>query len=284
MSSAEEHFRGVAEDRALLRLTTARPAELASAIGPDLHPGYSAGLVAADDVADAFRVDAGAPELELAVAIAAEFRAPSGLGISADRLPSAVVERAPAHHDSEGPASSRGGARTAESDGRTPRLVAVPDLHPEPPAVAVPVDAALWLEIGALIPEVARRRRQPGRRRRDDRAVLEGILHVLATGIGWRELPQDLGCGSGVTCWRRLREWVDGGTWAVVEPPLRAALGPACGVDWDRPWAGTGRSPVGTGATRPTPSGADPTGVTQDPGATPRAVARRLSWAGPSRV
>lgn len=141
---------------------------------------------------------------------------------------------------------------------------------------AVPVDAALWLEVGALIPEVARRRRQPGRRRRDDRAVLEGILHVLATGISWRELPQELGCGSGVTCWRRLREWVEGGTWAVVEPRLRAALGPDCGVAWDRAWAGTGRSTVGT------PDAEGRAAATRDPGTTPAAVARRVAWCGPS--
>lgn len=168
-------------------------------------------------------------------------------------------------------------AELAAVDGRGSHLSAVPDLGPRP---AVPVDAGLWLEIGALIPEVARRRRQPGRRRRDDRAVLEGILHVLATGIGWRELPQELGCGSGVTCWRRLREWVDGGTWAVVEPALRAALGPAVPVDWERPWAGTSRPAVAaTGATGP-----HATRPALDPGATPEAVARRLAWAGPSMV
>jgi transposase len=34
-----------------------------------------------------------------------------------------------------------------------------------------------------------------------------GILFVLKTGIAWADLPAELGCGSGVTCWRRLREW-----------------------------------------------------------------------------
>jgi transposase len=173
-------------------------------------------------------------------------------------------------------------AQLSSAEGRGLRLAVVPDPGPRP---AVPVDAALWLEVGALIPEVARRRRQPGRRRRDDRAVLEGILHVLATGIGWRELPQELGCGSGVTCWRRLREWVDGGTWATVEPVLRAALGPA-DVDWERPWAGIGRPEAGVAVG----AAASPAGAVRgaaagnDPGATDHATARRRAWVGPSLV
>ncbi len=30
---------------------------------------------------------------------------------------------------------------------------------------------------------------------------------MLQTGTAWELLPQDLGCGSGMTCWRRLRDW-----------------------------------------------------------------------------
>ena len=37
-----------------------------------------------------------------------------------------------------------------------------------------------------------------------DRAVLAGIVFVLRRGLRWRDLPRELGCGSGVTCWRRL--------------------------------------------------------------------------------
>lgn len=41
----------------------------------------------------------------------------------------------------------------------------------------------------------------------DDRLMLQGILFVLFTGIGWEDLPQELGFGSGMTCWRRVRDW-----------------------------------------------------------------------------
>ena len=228
-----------AEDHALTRLTTARPAELVSALGPRLSAAVSAGLVSV-------------PE---------EITPATSAGLAAAGLADLTPRGAP-------------GALAG------PHLSVVPD--PAPAArhgvrPAVPVDAALWLEVGALIPEVARRRRQPGRRRRDDRAVLEGILHVLATGIGWRELPQGLGCGSGVTCWRRLREWVDGGTWSAIEPRLRAALGARATIDWDRAWGGGGRGPATAAATS---AGRSP--GTRDPGATPAAVARRRAWSGPS--
>jgi transposase len=45
-----------------------------------------------------------------------------------------------------------------------------------------------------------------GRPRIDDRAALTGILFVLKTGIQWEMLPQEMGCGFGMTCWRRLKE------------------------------------------------------------------------------
>ena len=59
-------------------------------------------------------------------------------------------------------------------------------------------------------PRLPKRRRKPGGRGRppvDDRDALGGILFVLRTGIPWEFLPQQMGCGSGMTCWRRLRDW-----------------------------------------------------------------------------
>ena len=46
-----------------------------------------------------------------------------------------------------------------------------------------------------------------GRPRVPHRAALAGIVFVLRTGCPWRLLPKELGCGSGTTCWRRLRDW-----------------------------------------------------------------------------
>ena len=76
----------------------------------------------------------------------------------------------------------------------------------------------LWAEVEPLIPARPRRRRYPGRKAIDDRLVLNGILHVLHTGIAWEDLPREYGYGSGVTCLRRLRIWQQAGafwTWEL---------------------------------------------------------------------
>jgi len=54
--------------------------------------------------------------------------------------------------------------------------------------------------------------------------VLSGILFVLYTGIPWRFLPQELGFGSGMTCWRRLRDWNEAGVWQRLHELLLAEL------------------------------------------------------------
>jgi transposase len=69
----------------------------------------------------------------------------------------------------------------------------------------------LWAEIERLVPARVRRQRNPGRKAIDDRLVLNGILHVLHTGIAWEDLPREYGYGSGVTCWRQLRSWQKAG-------------------------------------------------------------------------
>ena len=73
------------------------------------------------------------------------------------------------------------------------------------------VEDRLWELIEPLLPTVERRFRHPGRRRLADRKALCGILFVLYTGIPWEFLPQELGYGSGMTCWRRLRDWHQAG-------------------------------------------------------------------------
>jgi transposase len=92
----------------------------------------------------------------------------------------------------------------------------------------------LWEVVEPLIPKVERRYRHPGRRRVPDRQVLTGILFVLKTGIPWEALPQEMGCGSGVTCWRRLRDWQEQGVWQRLHEALLARLNAAGEIDWQR--------------------------------------------------
>lgn len=96
------------------------------------------------------------------------------------------------------------------------------------------VSDELWEIVEPLIPKVERRYRYPGRKRIPDRKALTGILYVLKSGIPWEELPQEMGCGSGVTCWRRLKEWQDQGVWQRLHEVLLAKLNAAGEIDWQR--------------------------------------------------
>ena len=60
----------------------------------------------------------------------------------------------------------------------------------------------------------------PGRKPLDDRRVLTCILFVLQSGIPWEMLPQEMGCGSGMTCWRRVRAWQKAGVWRKLHHVL----------------------------------------------------------------
>ncbi len=61
------------------------------------------------------------------------------------------------------------------------------------------LDDELWEIIEPVIPKRTRRFRYPGRKAVPDRVALTGILFVLKTGIGWEDLPKEMGCGSGMT-------------------------------------------------------------------------------------
>jgi transposase len=93
----------------------------------------------------------------------------------------------------------------------------------------------LWSIIEPVLPQPKRRRfRYPGRKPLDDRPCLTGILFVLKTGIPWEYLPQEMGCGSGMTCWRRLLDWQRAGVWARLHATLLAHLHEAGQIDWSR--------------------------------------------------
>jgi transposase len=97
------------------------------------------------------------------------------------------------------------------------------------------LDDELWALIAPLLPAPKpRRAKYPGRMPLDDRAVLAGILFVLQSGIPWEMLPKELGCGSGMSCWRRLRAWQEAGVWDRLHALLLAQLRLADRIDWSR--------------------------------------------------
>ena len=95
------------------------------------------------------------------------------------------------------------------------------------------VSDELWTTIAPLLP-VEPPKPKGGRPRVPDRAALAGIIFVLRSGIPWELLPQEMGCGSGVTCWRRLRAWHRAGVWARLHQTLLDRLGQADRIDWSR--------------------------------------------------
>jgi transposase len=92
---------------------------------------------------------------------------------------------------------------------------------------------ALWDLVEPFLP-IPLQKPQGGRPRVPDRACLTGILFVLRSGIPWQMLPQELGCGSGMTCWRRLRDWQSAGTWDLMHFALLDWLGRHDQIDWSR--------------------------------------------------
>src|SRR5947209_9702 len=90
-----------------------------------------------------------------------------------------------------------------------------------------------------------------------DRAALVGIVFVLKTGLPWEYLPREMGCGSGMTCWRRLRAWQRAGVWKALHRALLQRLADAGRIDWGRASADAARVPAkrgvpGRAPTRPT--------------------------------
>ncbi|WP_409000585.1 IS5 family transposase [Streptomyces europaeiscabiei] len=95
------------------------------------------------------------------------------------------------------------------------------------------VSDELWSLIGPLLPGPGPKLVE-GRPRVPDRQALCGILFVLHTGIQWEYLPQELGFGSGMTCWRRLAAWNEAGVWDELHLVLLTKLRAAGKLDWSR--------------------------------------------------
>jgi len=82
----------------------------------------------------------------------------------------------------------------------------------------------LWIEIEPLLPKHTASP-QGGRPAVSNRACLIGIIFVLKSGLPWNMLPAEMGCGSGVTCWRRLQQWTQAEVWPELHRRLLRRLG-----------------------------------------------------------
>jgi transposase len=95
------------------------------------------------------------------------------------------------------------------------------------------VSDKLWVICEAIIPRL-KKSRKGGRPPVGNREALTGILFVLKTGIAWEDLPKEMGCGSGMTCWRRLVAWQKAGVWDKLHHILLEELQRANQIDWSR--------------------------------------------------
>jgi transposase len=96
------------------------------------------------------------------------------------------------------------------------------------------VSDKLWAVVAPLLPTEPPKPKGGRPRRISDRAALTGILFVLKSGIPWEMLPREMGCGSGMTCWRRLRDWQKAGVWHRLHRLLLQRLQDAGRIDWER--------------------------------------------------
>ena len=93
------------------------------------------------------------------------------------------------------------------------------------------VSDALWAVVEPLLsPEPPKPK--GCRPRVPDRAALTGIPFVLQSGTPKEMLPQETGCGSGVTCWRRLQDWQHAGVWDRLQRALLDRLGRRNAIDF----------------------------------------------------
>nr|WP_224306761.1 IS5 family transposase [Streptomyces olivaceus] len=95
------------------------------------------------------------------------------------------------------------------------------------------VSDELWSLVEPLLPKPGPKKAE-GRPRVPDRQALCGILFVLHTGIQWEYLPQELGFGSRMTCWRRLAAWNEARVWGRLHQLLLNELRLENRLDWER--------------------------------------------------
>lgn len=104
------------------------------------------------------------------------------------------------------------------------------------------VSDALWRLVSPVIRPRWTGRNTPGRKEVDDRSALSAILFALRSGIGFDQIPKELGFGASSAVFRRLQRWRQDGTWPQIQTVLQNNMADAGRLDWAR--ASVGQSAV----------------------------------------
>jgi transposase len=64
---------------------------------------------------------------------------------------------------------------------------------------------------------------QKGARRKEDRRIISGIIHVLQSGCRWRDCPPDYGPAK--TIYNRFHRWAKKGLWKAIFLELTSIVG-----------------------------------------------------------
>src|SRR5215471_20836444 len=89
-----------------------------------------------------------------------------------------------------------------------------------------------WSVLEPLLPEPKRRKDGRGRPWRSNRECFEGIIWIIRTGARWQDMPPPY--PSGVTCWRRLKQWEEQGAWRRAWEAVLGMLDERKRIEWDQ--------------------------------------------------
>ncbi len=91
------------------------------------------------------------------------------------------------------------------------------------------VDEALWARLAPLLVN-DKPRKKPGRPRRDDRVLVNGLIWMARTGAQWAALPARYGPKS--TLHARFQEWAARGVFVQLWALLLEAYDDLVGIEW----------------------------------------------------
>lgn len=91
----------------------------------------------------------------------------------------------------------------------------------------------IWNKVEPLLPP-DKPKGSNGRPPIPNREAFTAIVFGLKTGIPWEDLPQEMGCGSGMSAWRRLAQWQRLGIWEKLHRSFLNELGQEGHIDWKK--------------------------------------------------